>query len=86
MRQIGAQVKTVTVEPKKYVRFNPSIETPCTPHPQRARFLSSVARVGFSAQLVDKMLAPPTLAQRAAAKIGRIPARIRRLMTGERKS
>lgn len=84
MRAIGAKLKTATVETGKFVPFNPSIEKACTPHFRRARFFDALSRKGFSQELVDKMLAPPTVLERAAAKAGRIPRKVKRLL-GRRK-
>ena len=83
MRAIEGKIKTTAVDPKKYLPFNPSIESACTPHARRARFIAAVNREGFSEALVDKMLAPPTFLERAVGKARRVTLRLRRMIVGK---
>lgn len=84
MRLITPQIKTTTVEPAKYLPFNPSIEHACTPHARREMFFKTFVQEGFSETLLDKMLAPPSKWERAVAKIKRIPGAIKRRIIGKR--
>lgn len=72
MHAIEGEIRTTAVDPQKYLPFNPSIESACKPHARRERFLAAVASRGFSRDLVDKMLAPPTIIERAVGKAKRI--------------
>ena len=82
MHAIEGKVKTTSADPKKYLPFNPSIEQASKPHARRARFIGAVNREGFSAQLVDRMLQPPTLVERAVGKAGRAAKKIRQALLG----
>lgn len=78
MRAIAKDVQTRTVDHKKFMRFNPSIEKSAIAHSRRGRFFKSFAKQGFDKKVIDKLLAPPGQFERGVKKIGRIPSALKR--------
>ena len=73
MEALNEELNLFPVDTAKMLRFNPSIEAPCTMHRKRSAFFRCFRQNGFDSETVMKLLAPPGRAERIARRIAHLP-------------
>ena len=71
--ELKKQITTFPVDTAAMLRHNPSIEMPCAMHKKRSAFFKRFAAKGFEGDVVMKMLAPPSKAERVVRRIAHLP-------------
>ena len=81
------ELRLFPVDASGLTRHNPSLQRPVAAHRHRGRFFKAFQTRGFDADHVMRLLAPPSRAQRLAARIVHLPVgamrRVRKLLRGD---